>query len=142
MVYLKVAEMLFFFVDMLDQPGGGGHPETSAADPRHGGCRRSPHQYRHRRLCQGQNLGVWELNLEIQGLNRVRTSCLVVGAHGKGSTSTTCFFYDLSQLSLFGIPGPSSIALSKNKVVANRWQRGGSKHPHPGCEILHDIGIN
>ena len=60
----------------------------------------------------------------------------------KGSTSTTCFFYDLSQLSLFGIPGPSSIALSKNKVVANRWQRGGSKHPHPGCEILHDIGIN
>ena len=102
---------------MLDQPGGGGHPETSAADPKHGGCRRSPHQYRHRRLCQGRNLGGWkddgwmarvgveskwldepnlckmkrldELNPEIQGLNRVRTSCLVVGAHGKGSTSTS-----------------------------------------------------
>ena len=69
-------------------------------------------------LCKMKKLD--ELNPEIQGLNRVRTSCLVVGAHGKGSTSTTCFFYDLSQLSLFGIPGPSSIALSKKKVVANR----------------------
>ena len=33
--------------------GGRGHPETSAADPKHSGGRRSPHQYRHWRLCQG-----------------------------------------------------------------------------------------
>ena len=99
--------------------GGGGHLETSAADPKHSGGRRSPHQYRHWRLCQGLGKdedGWWMSRVGFLKCKK-KTACKICNM--KSQNKLTRFFFQ------------------------GQWVRGFKRyHMVPGSNFWHFFGLH